>query len=207
MKYKVSFITALLMLLAFPQVARAYDFSAIAPSGHTLYYNIVDGHAELVRPDGSTGSINYVSGNLVIPDSVDYNGSTYAVTAISSHYINPTSGTTMGAFYACNGLESVVIPNTVTYIGSGAFSDCFNLTTVTIGAMVSSIGIRAFENCIKLVEINSLPLIAPYLEEEILDYTYYTFYGVPTTISINIPCGSLISYSSRWNHFSNFIWI
>ena len=205
MKQKVLFFAILLTVFTIPKSVKAYSFSAVAPSGQTLFYNIVDGHAEVVRPDGSTGSINYVSGNLVIPDSVTYNGFTYAVTAISSHYISPTSNTEMGAFYACEGLESVIIPNTVTLIGSSSFSHCSNLTTVTIGASVSSIGIRAFENCIRIMEINCLPTVAPYLEEEILDYTYYAFYGIPATIVINIPCGSLVSYSSRWSHFSNFI--
>ena len=67
MREKVFLFSVLLSLLALPMVASAYDFSATAPSGQTLYYNIiVDGHVGVVRP--GTGSIynNYVSGDLLI---------------------------------------------------------------------------------------------------------------------------------------------
>lgn len=79
--------------------AFAYDFSAVAPSGQTLYYNIVDGHAEVVRPEYD----NYVTGNLIIPDSVINNGNSYAVTSLArdSYY--------HGVFEGCSGLTT---PNT-----------------------------------------------------------------------------------------------
>ena len=44
------------------------------------------------------------------------------------------------AFYDCDGLNSVVIPNSVTGIGSYAFYDCDGLNSLTIGAGVLSIG-------------------------------------------------------------------
>ena len=31
----------MMMAMAIPNEANAYDFSAVSPSGHTLYYNIV----------------------------------------------------------------------------------------------------------------------------------------------------------------------
>lgn len=39
MKHKLSFFAILLMALALPKSVRAYSFSAVAPSGQTLYYN------------------------------------------------------------------------------------------------------------------------------------------------------------------------
>ncbi len=97
--------------------ALAYDFSAVAPSGQTLYYNIVDGHAEVVRSTSSS----YVTGDLVIPSTVTYNDVSYTVTSIGSY-----------AFRDCGGLTSVTIPDAVTSIGSYAFRDCSGLTSVTI---------------------------------------------------------------------------
>ncbi len=143
--------------------AWAYDFSAVAPSGQTLYYNIVSGHAELTYP----GSYYYSpyngytapSGNLVIPASVTYSGTTYSVTSIgqSAFYycgnltsvIIPDGVTSIGnsAFYGCSGLTSVTIPDGVTSIGEYAFCNCSGLTSVTIPDSVTSIGSFAFENC------------------------------------------------------------
>ena len=47
-KQKLSLMAILLMALAFPSVANAYDFSAVSPSGHTLYYNAVDAYSVTV---------------------------------------------------------------------------------------------------------------------------------------------------------------
>ena len=38
--------------LAMPCQAQNYDFSAVAPSGQTLYYKIVNGGAEVSNPCG-----------------------------------------------------------------------------------------------------------------------------------------------------------
>ena len=52
------------------------------------------------------------------------------------------------AFSGCNGLTSLIIPNSVTSIGSYAFSGCSGLTgDLTIPNSVTSIGNYAFYNC------------------------------------------------------------
>ena len=53
------------------------------------------------------------SGEVVIPESVEYEGSAYSVTSIG-----------YSAFFYCSGLTSVTIPNSVTSIGSDAFFGC-----------------------------------------------------------------------------------
>ena len=56
---------------------------------------------------------NYYSGEIVIPESVNYEGTSYSVTSI----IND-------AFQECTGLTSITIPNSVTEIGDRAFYGC-----------------------------------------------------------------------------------
>ena len=146
--------------------ALAYDFSAVAPSGQTLYYNIVDGHAEVVRSTSSS----YVTGDLVIPSTVTYNDVSYTVTSIGSY-----------AFRDCGGLTSVTIPDAVTSIGSYAFRDCSGLTSVTIPDGVTSIGNSAFSGCSSLTSVT--------IPDGVTTIGDFAFYGCTGLTSVTIPDG------------------
>ena len=67
----------------------------------------------------------------------------------------PASVTSIGshAFRNCSGLTSVTIPASVTSIGSEAFYSCSGLTSVTIPASVTSIGDWAFGSCSGLKKV------------------------------------------------------
>ncbi len=54
------------------------------------------------------------------------------------------------AFYNCTNLAKIVIPNSVTSIGNSAFRDCTGLTSITIPDSVTSIGSCAFSGCTEL---------------------------------------------------------
>lgn len=117
-----------------------------------IYY-LLNGNKAIVTSHayGNTG----YNGNIIIPESVKYNGNTYNVTSIDEKaffdckglesVIIPNNVTSIGsdAFYGCN-LKSVIIPHNVTSIGSGAFAGCHNLTSITIPDGVSYIGSGAF---------------------------------------------------------------
>ena len=72
-----------------------------------------------------------------------------------TNLIIPNSVTSIGssAFYYCSGLTSVTIPNSVTSIGEYTFFHCSGLTSVTIGNSVTSIGDCAFEYCSGLTSV------------------------------------------------------
>ena len=107
------FYLFLIAIIALSAQSWAYDFS-YTYQGQTLYYNIVNGNAEVTSQNGS-----YPTGSLTIPSSVTYNGTTYSVTSIGE-----------SAFYYCSGLTSVTIPNSVTSIDNYAFEECSGLTSV-----------------------------------------------------------------------------
>jgi len=106
-----------------------------------------------------------VSGELIIPESVEYDGKTYSVTKIGRHAFSDCSGLTsvtlpnsllsIGdyAFYGCSGLTSMTIPNKVAFIEDCAFQGCRGLTSVTIPSKVTSIGHYAFQGCSGLTSV------------------------------------------------------
>ena len=125
---------------------------------------------------GAKSSGKY-SGEIVIPESVEYKGTVYSVTSIYAHAFEDCRGltsVTIGnsveiigsyAFSGCSGLTSVTIPNSVTYIMEMAFQYCSGLTSVTIGNSVKSIGKYAFEDCSGLTSVtigNSVTSIGKY---------------------------------------------
>ena len=63
--------------------------------------------------------------------------------------------TTIGssAFSGCSSLTSVTIPESMTTIGSSAFAGCSSLTSITIPETVTSIGYGAFAGCTSLTSI------------------------------------------------------
>ena len=80
-----------------------------------IQYLIIEGNAVV------TGHTNELTNDVVIPSSITVNGMSYNVTRIGNY-----------AFYNynCSALTSIVIPNSVTYIGSNAFYECSSLEKV-----------------------------------------------------------------------------
>ena len=190
------FAALMLVALAVPHSALAYDFSAVAPSGQMLYYNIVDGAAQVTSQNNDYPYYNsYPTGDLAIPSSVVYNGNTYSVTSIGNGAFLSCSGltsvtiggsvTSIGnyAFIYCSGLTSVTIPESVTSIGDHVFAYCYGLTSVTIGGSVTSIGEYAFAECGGLTSVtipNSVTSIGEYAFAECSGLTSVT---IPNTVT------------------------
>ena len=142
-------VSAVMLSAAF--MSYAYDFIEDG-----IYYNIVDGGCEVAE----AAWFDPYSGDVVIP--MVANG--YTVVGIGDY-----------AFRDCSGLNTVLMPPTLTYIGAraftecglpsiewpagvseiskGTFSGCYNLKSVTFSGRVREIGESAFENCTALTSI------------------------------------------------------
>ena len=135
----------LFILMMLPLIASAHDIAVKNADGVTIYYNYFNDGKKLevtYRGKYYTSYSDEYTGNIVIPESVNYNDVTYSVTSIRAF-----------AFYQCSGLTSVTIPNSVTSIGEQAFFYCFGLTSVTIPNGVTSIGNYTFYDCSRLTSI------------------------------------------------------
>ena len=188
-KFLLSFFAIVSLWLAVPCYAQYYDFSAVAPSGQTLYYSYDGGGVSVVRPNSSNNG--YITGDLIIPDSVFYNDVWNPVVSIgfsafrycrdmTSVYI-PNSVTSIGgrAFGSCSSLTSFNIPNSVTSIGNNEFEYCTSLTSVYIPVSVTVINSRAFNHCTSLTSI-SIPDFVTFIDE-------FAFFGCSSLTDITIP--------------------
>ncbi len=189
--------------------AMAYDFS-YTYQGKTLYYTILLGSTNKVAVEcysETAASNNHVSGDVVIPSSVEHNNVTYSVAYIGSSAFSGCSGLTSVsipnsvtsirefAFSGCSGLTSVSIPNSVTFIMSGVFYACSGLTSVSIPNSVTGIGDLAFYGCSGLTSVKCLASIPPSIGNN-------SFQNISDTCTLTVPCSSLEAYTtSDWNTY------
>lgn len=170
MKYKLQFLTILVVLIATSMTANAYDIMV-----DEICYNFNgDGTSVTVtnRYDGYASARYGISGAVNIPDSITYDDKTYIVTGIAAD-----------SFSRSKSITSVTIPNSVITIGNDAFLQCKGLKNVTIGNSVISIGISCFSECESLtgaVLPNSLTYIGSYAFNRCFSLTSVTF---PNSIS------------------------
>lgn len=138
----------------------------------------------------SKDNIKY-SGDIVIPESVQYDGITCIVTSIENEAFSvcldmtsitiPNSVTNIGdrAFSYCRGLTSIEIPNSVKSIGVSVFEECKSLISVTIPNSVTSIGDNTFQYCSSLTHIT--------IPNSMTSIVTNTFYGCSKLSSVIIP--------------------
>lgn len=153
-----------------------------------------EGNTAMVRGSNMDGK-NFYNGDVVVPSTVQYAKKTYTVTAVEAHTFSSRGGIT------CD-VTSVVIPNTVTEIGSAAFQSavlltsvvlsnsltaiesytfdgCRSLETVGIPNSVTSIGNRAFWGCGQLKTVT--------LGSSLTEIGKEAFQGCDQLISVDIP--------------------
>lgn len=116
---------------------------SVRTDGFVWSYTLESGKAVLCHSNGQNGFRPCVSpapkGRLAIPEKLGG----HDVVAIGSH-----------AFCGCNGINFVVLPETLERICDHAFMGCTALLSISLPPSVKSIGRRAFNNCTWLKSVN-----------------------------------------------------
>ena len=117
--------------------ADAYDFCSDG-----IYYNITGETTPTVEVTYEKDAYDNYSGDIVIPETVNYNGKAYTVTRIGDR-----------SFMGCSQLTSLVLPSTLTSIGNAAIFRCPLITELNIPESVTSIEASAFSSCTSLTSM------------------------------------------------------
>ena len=195
-------LLVLLSVAGMTKMYASYDFSAVCETGQTLYYTITDAENHYVKltypgTDFNNGWYGFTkpAGDLVLPESVQYDGLTYSVTSIGDHVFSycsgltsieiPSSVTSIGnsAFSSCSGLASIEIPNSVTSIGTNAFNRCSGLISIEIPNSVTFIGNSAFFQCSSLTSIEIPNLLTSIGSHVFQDCSGLTSIEIPNSVT------------------------
>ena len=137
-------------------------------------------------------SDSYYTGDIVIPDEIDFGGEIYAVTGIDAY-----------AFYNCRGLSSVKLPNTIESIGENAFYNCTSLTSIEIPESVTYVQDLAFEGCSRLTQVTCRAITPPRVGANGM-YWPDDLYNQAT---LYVPAESLSAYQAHeeWGRFGHIV--
>lgn len=144
--------------------------------------------------------VPFYSGDITIPEVVNYQGQDYTVTSIDGTFAEtgitsislPCSITRIDnyAFSRCTYLRNVHLPNTITEIGEYAFNECTNLTDINIPSSLEGLGDRIFNQCENLSSI--------YIPASISYFGSGTFHGCSSLSHIEVSSDNR-TFDSRDN--------
>lgn len=115
-----------------------------------------------------TGFESSLSGDVVIPTSVEYKGTSYNVTEVKDH-----------AFIRANDITSVTVPEGVSTIGQMAFTFCNNLTRAKLPQSATKLDKNIFARCSKLESVTMSNNIEVIPEKMFQDCTSLTSLTIP----------------------------
>lgn len=152
-----------------------------------------------------------LTGEVVIPSTVNYDGINYVVSQIGK-----------SAFEGCSSLESFNMQASISKLGEGCFRNCTSLTNVTFPTSLNNIPAKAFEGCTALEEIyidrNMLTIgsRAFFGCAAVTDFTCLTptpptansdtFEGMDVNLPVTVPMANIEQYrtATGWSYFTNY---
>lgn len=223
MKQKLLLFATILFALCTPVHTIAQTFSAISPSGHTLYYRVTDpvnNYVMLTCPNDNLtysdfdvwsqpcsalwGNNAFPTGSVVLPETVTNGGTTYTVKAIGgfTFFKCPITSIVMSntidsignfAFFQCSYMSNVTFSNTLRVIGEEAFRDCF-LGNVVLPSSVRVLKVAAFSNAhIPNITLNDSLEV---MEVHCLSGNLFDSLYIPASVrEIQSPCWYMSSLS------------
>lgn len=174
--------------------ARGADFSFVAPSGQTVYCNVVADGVELTFPGDAAvpvaGWYGYSKpeGLLVLPPAVEYLGVERTVVAVGAF-----------AFYGCDGLTGVRFASGLRKVGASAFRGCTGLVSASFPATLDSLLSRPFYGCTSLSDMTVMRSTPPAVNT-------VTFDGLDlAAVTLHVACGAVDAYAgvAPWNGFGS----
>lgn len=148
------------------------QFSVTYESG-VLVYTVLTENADDAIGTVSVARASNITGEIIIPQTVERDGISYTVTSVSNNGFSGASGITKitlpetcvnipsGAFQGCTSLLSINLPEGITIINAGTFYNCSSLENIVLPQSLTNINVAAFGGCtgLKSITLNSSPTI------------------------------------------------
>lgn len=125
MKQRNAYLVILLLFVAIPLQAFAFDFVAISPSGHSIRYSIISTKKKTVSVDLTNYKNSVLTGSIIIPDIVEHEGVRYSVIRIDAGAFKQNNFATTTSFE--RSIDEITLPLSVMEIGNNAFSNVYNV--------------------------------------------------------------------------------
>ena len=143
-------------------------------NGVEYKYEVIVPLTNFVRVTAITPA-DQLTGEVVIPSTVNYDGTNYVVSQIGK-----------SAFEGYSGITEITIPSTVSVIEEKAFRNCTALREINTPQPLSSIGDYAFEGCSSIESYDLQASISKLGEGCFRNCTSLTSVTFPTSLN-NIP--------------------
>ncbi len=138
------------------------------------------------------GKINFGTMDIQYVDGIGWARSAQEIDMSNVNYATPLTKVPDSEFARCTKLQKILLPSTVTEIGSNAFEACQSLTTLAIGTPVNDVvdltnvnivGASAFSVCTSIKSVQ----FAPYNAANELKLGNSAFAGCASITEIEVP--------------------